>query len=178
MHRPCIRCYTNPAVQSSVASSIPSVNRCAARPPCQSTSIRPVITNEAGHPRRSLPGKPGSSRDRPGPRSSRPPTVRRVPRVLSSDRSAVDLPVSRKLITPGTQIQHQWFRSSKRAHEKVPFEFPEKSRILALLQAIETARDPFCYGAIQSVEEIRRVFTLFQELRAVFRTLGVTPDEG
>lgn len=78
-----------------------------------------------------------------------------------------------KLITPGTQVQHTWFRSTKRAREKLSFDFPNKDRIIALLVQVEGHRDNFCYGSDQPVGHVRAVLTAFQELRDLFRSMGV-----
>lgn len=80
-----------------------------------------------------------------------------------------------KLISPGTQVQHTWFRSIERAEEKLQFNFPNKARVLALMTVIEQYRDTFCYGRDQSVVRIRSVLDAFQELRELFESMGVLP---
>lgn len=80
-----------------------------------------------------------------------------------------------KLVSPGTQIQHTWFKSVQRAEEKLPFSFPNKAHIIALMTAIESHRDTFCYGTDQPVAEIRAVLDSFHELRELFEAMGVAP---
>lgn len=78
-----------------------------------------------------------------------------------------------KLITSGTQIQHTWFKSTKRAYEKLAFAFPNKDRIIILLTKIEPRRDAFCYGVDQPVADVRAVLDAFHELRELFRAMGL-----
>lgn len=79
----------------------------------------------------------------------------------------------RHLLTPGTQIQHQWFRSQKRAREKLSFDFSEKDRVIQLLYYIEKARDELCYGRPCPAQLVREVLEHFAELREIFRLQGV-----
>lgn len=81
-----------------------------------------------------------------------------------------------KLVSPGTQVQHTWFKSRERADEKLPFTFPNKPRILALMVAIEEQRDKFCYGTDQPITKIRAVLDAFNELRDLFTSMGVLPS--
>jgi hypothetical protein len=84
----------------------------------------------------------------------------------------------KKLITAGTQLQHQWFRSQKRAREALSFDFQEKDRVIQLLYYIEKARDTLCYGRPCPMEQVREVLDHFNQLREIFRSLGVhEPDE-
>lgn len=96
---------------------------------------------------------------------------------FNSSSAAVDLLslylFQEKLLSPGTQVQHTWFRSAKRAHEKLAFPFPNKDRVLELMIAMEAQRDNFCYGVDQPVDEIRAVLASFHELRDLFRAMGV-----
>lgn len=78
-----------------------------------------------------------------------------------------------KLVSPGTQINHSWFKSKKRALEMMPFEFPNKDRVVELMAFIENKRDAFCYGVDQKIEELRVAMDAFQELRVLFRSMGV-----
>jgi len=61
----------------------------------------------------------------------------------------------------------------ERVRERLPFAFPNKDRIVELMVSIEGRRDSFCYGAERKVEDIRAVLLAFQELRDIFRSMGV-----
>lgn len=78
-----------------------------------------------------------------------------------------------QLVSAGTQIQHNWFRSRDRIEEKLAFTFPNKTRIIDLMLAIEAQRDKFCYGTDQPITAIRSVLDAFHDLRDIFATMGV-----
>lgn len=82
-----------------------------------------------------------------------------------------------RLITPGTQINHRWLRSTTTLAEKLPFDFPNKDLIIEKMAFIESRRDPFCYGRTQSLDEIMQVIQAFQELRRIFGSMGVAPED-
>ncbi|HIG93342.1 MAG TPA: hypothetical protein VJI32_07490 [Candidatus Nanoarchaeia archaeon] len=65
----------------------------------------------------------------------------------------------------GDQWDHRIFKSKKRVMEKVPFAFPDKERILKLLEEIEQERNLLCYGKRQPQQRIERMIANFQELR-------------
>jgi len=75
--------------------------------------------------------------------------------------------------TSSEDINHRWLRSAKKTKEKIPFDFPKKTKLLSLIQAIEDVRDPFCYGVPRAVEEIERTLILFRDLLELFRRLGI-----
>ena len=81
-----------------------------------------------------------------------------------------------KLVSPGTQVQHTWFKSRERADEKLPFTFPNKPRVLTLMITIEEQRDKFCYGTDQPLAKIHAVLDAFHELRDLFASMGVSPS--
>ena len=78
-----------------------------------------------------------------------------------------------KLLTSGSQLLHQWFRSQKQARAHLSFDFPEKDRIIQLLYYIEKARDTLCYGRPCPLEEVREVLAHFNQFRELLRSLGV-----
>lgn len=78
-----------------------------------------------------------------------------------------------RLVSTGTQINHSWLKSKKRALEMMPFDFPNKERIVELMVFIESKRDAFCYGVDQKIEDLRATMDAFQDLRTLFRSMGV-----
>lgn len=82
-----------------------------------------------------------------------------------------------RLITPGTQIQHSWFRSEVRAREHLAMDFPDKDRVFELMAQIEAARDGLCYGRPRPIDEVQRTIETFQKLRTLFEAMGLRPDE-
>ena len=71
--------------------------------------------------------------------------------------------------TTSEDLNHNWFRSERRALEKVPHEFENKSRIVELLLAIEAKRDPLCYGVPRTEDEAEAAVREFRELETLLR---------
>ena len=67
----------------------------------------------------------------------------------------------------GDQWDHRFFKSKRRVKEKVPFAFPDKEKILALMEQIEQERNLLCYGKRKPRDRIERMITYFQELRKI-----------
>lgn len=67
----------------------------------------------------------------------------------------------------GDQWDHRIFKSRKRVAQKVPFAFPDKDRILKLMENLELERNLLCYGKRKPQERIERMITNFQELRKI-----------
>ena len=78
----------------------------------------------------------------------------------------------RNLIDPGFVIKHEWLNSDKKIAEKLPFDFPEKNKIIQILKKIEDARNKLCYGRERSEEELKEVVRLFFELKELFKKGG------
>jgi len=50
----------------------------------------------------------------------------------------------KNLIDPGFVVKHEWFKSKNKITEKFPFDFPNKNRILEIMEAIEEKRNTLC----------------------------------
>lgn len=77
------------------------------------------------------------------------------------------------LMNPSSIIKHEWFSSARRAEEKLPFDFPEKTKIIKLLCEIESKRNILCYGKIQPLSEIESLISKFNELKSIFENKGL-----
>lgn len=67
----------------------------------------------------------------------------------------------------GDQWDHRFFKSRRKIAEKVPFDFPDKARILLLLETIELERNQLCYGKRKSPGKIEEFITYFRELQKI-----------
>ncbi len=77
------------------------------------------------------------------------------------------------LISPGTQLKHDWFASENKIKEKLNFDFPHKSDILSLIMAVERSRNLFCYGKPQPEREIEKIIMDFKKLVKIAEGEGV-----
>lgn len=77
------------------------------------------------------------------------------------------------LIDPGFIIKHQWLKSKNKLKEKMPFDFPNKKKILDLISKIEEKRDLLCYGKPQSKEVIQETIDNLNKLKEKFREAGL-----
>ena len=77
------------------------------------------------------------------------------------------------LINPGSTIKHDLFNSIKKAEERLNFNFPNKTKIISLLNKIESKRNLLCYGKPQSIELVKEVIESFNEIKCVFEQMGV-----
>lgn len=66
-----------------------------------------------------------------------------------------------ELINPGAIIKHDWFRSLRLVNLRIPFDFPEKEKIILLLIKMEEKRDTLCYGKKQSLNFIEAYFNQY-----------------
>lgn len=69
-------------------------------------------------------------------------------------------------------ISHRKLRSDKLLDQVMPYAFPNKDRIFALLIAIENTRSGLCYGRPQDVATVEGTLAAFGELRTIFRSMG------
>ena len=77
------------------------------------------------------------------------------------------------LIDPGFVVKHEWFKSKNKITEKFPFDFPNKNRILEIMEAIEEKRNTLCYGTPMHEEKINEVIMNFNKLKEIFISMGV-----
>ena len=77
------------------------------------------------------------------------------------------------MLHPSALLKHNWFSSIRKAHEKIDFDFPDKSRILDLICKIEDKRNVLCYGKQKPLFEIKEVLGLFNELKDLFESKGL-----
>ena len=73
------------------------------------------------------------------------------------------------LINPGAIIKHDWFSSSRKANEKLSFDFKNKEKIINLLVDIEAKRNILCYGKPQPVETISSVIESYNKIKSILR---------
>ena len=77
------------------------------------------------------------------------------------------------LIEPGFVIKHEWLKSKNKIQEKLPFDFPNKAKILELIYNIEERRNILCYGKPQKIEVIQEVLNNFNMLKELFKEAGI-----
>lgn len=77
------------------------------------------------------------------------------------------------LLTFDQMVKHDWLASLHKTGEKLYFDFPEKARILGLMRKIEEKRNILCYGKRQDESTIEELISTFNELRAIFISLGL-----
>lgn len=71
------------------------------------------------------------------------------------------------------RLNHAWLKSQKKIREKIPYDFPEKERVIELMYYIEKSRDILCYGRTAGREQIQEQLEHFHELREIFGRLGL-----
>lgn len=83
-----------------------------------------------------------------------------------ASRAIVDLLtvylLKRKLIEPGMQLNHRWFKS-KSVLEKLP-EFKNKEQVITQMIKLELLCEDLTYGSPRSEEKIKEAIILFNEL--------------
>ena len=72
-----------------------------------------------------------------------------------------------KIQGSGDQIDHRIFKNRNLINKKLPFNIPDKSKILSLLKTIEEERNALCYGSRKSKERIEKTIFAFNELRNI-----------
>lgn len=81
---------------------------------------------------------------------------------------------AKNLIPPGSNINHRFFVSQKRAEDRFKFEFPRKKEILHLLIKQEELREKLCYGKDKSTNVVEDAVKNFFKLKeAIEKELGV-----
>ena len=63
--------------------------------------------------------------------------------------------------------------SERMIQDALPFDFPEKGRIVALLLELEAGRDRLCYGRPSPDDLVQASQLCFGELRRIFGEQGV-----
>jgi len=71
----------------------------------------------------------------------------------------------------GEQFDHRIFKSKSLIEKKIPAEFPERKKILEIMNAIELERNSICYGKRKQREEIEGMIKKFNQLREVINNL-------
>lgn len=67
----------------------------------------------------------------------------------------------------GDQWDHRTFKTKERLQQKVPPEFPDRTKILALMEKIEQERLIVCYGRRKPKGRIETMIETFHELRRI-----------
>jgi hypothetical protein len=79
----------------------------------------------------------------------------------------------RNLINPGASIKHDLFASSRKAEERLPFEFQDKEKLIGLFLDLERQRNLLCYGKQQTRKRIEDYLSVFNSIRKTFDELEV-----
>lgn len=67
----------------------------------------------------------------------------------------------------GDQWDHRTFKTKRKIERKVPPAFPDREKILKLMEEIELERNVICYGRRKPKARIEKMIMSFQELRRV-----------
>ncbi len=67
----------------------------------------------------------------------------------------------------GDQWDHRIFKSKKSREQKIPPSFPNKEKILELMETIEKERSMLCYGKRKQKERIEQIIRAFRELQKI-----------
>ncbi len=78
-----------------------------------------------------------------------------------------------ELINPGTIIKHDWFKSSRLVNLRIPFDFPQKEKIVSLLIKMEERRNTLCYGKRQPLDIIDTYFNQYLEIKSILESGGL-----
>lgn len=73
----------------------------------------------------------------------------------------------KNLIPPGSNINHRFFVSNKRAEDKFKFDFPNKKEILDLMIKQENFREKLCYGKDKSAKIVELAVKNFFKLKSL-----------
>ncbi|MFH1408936.1 MAG: hypothetical protein ABIH34_03445 [Nanoarchaeota archaeon] len=78
-----------------------------------------------------------------------------------------------KLISPGFNVNHRFFSSSRQAEEHFPFSFPQKDTLFTYLIKQEELRNKLCYGRDKGEDMVKAaVENLFSLKRIIEKELG------
>ncbi len=72
-----------------------------------------------------------------------------------------------KLVQVSVNFDHRIFKNSKYLKEALPFNFPEKTKILDLMRKIEEKRSLLCYGKRKPEKEATEMLALYDKLKEI-----------
>ncbi len=75
--------------------------------------------------------------------------------------------ISKNLITASTDFDHRIFKKSLEISEKIPFDFPNKSKILDLMRKIEEKRLLLCYGKRKVEKEVKEDIDFWHDIKSL-----------
>ncbi len=79
-----------------------------------------------------------------------------------------------KLVQVSVNFDHRIFKHSKSLKDKLPFDFPEKTKILDIMRKIGEKRSVLCYGRRKPEKEAAEILELYNKLKEI---LGETHEE-
>ncbi|MBI2267017.1 MAG: hypothetical protein HYU64_17955 [Armatimonadetes bacterium] len=79
----------------------------------------------------------------------------------------------KNLFSLSFRINHAWLKSQKKLKEKIPWDFPQKDKIIQLAYYIEKGRDELCYGKRLERERIKEQIEHFYKLRDALKEVGL-----
>lgn len=74
---------------------------------------------------------------------------------------------AKNLLPPGSNINHRFFVSKKRAENKFKLSFPQKEKILELMVNQEGLREKLCYGKDKSARLVEESVKNFFKLKSL-----------
>lgn len=72
-----------------------------------------------------------------------------------------------RVVQVSINFDHRIFKHSKSLKEKMPFDFPEKTKILGTMRKIEEKRVVLCYGKRKPEKEVSDMLVLYDKLKEI-----------
>ena len=72
-----------------------------------------------------------------------------------------------KIVEVSVNFDHRTFKHSKSLKERLPFDFPEKIKILDIMRKIEEKRSTLCYGKRKPEKEVTEMLGLYDKLKEI-----------
>jgi|SRR3989338_2160191 len=72
-----------------------------------------------------------------------------------------------KVVEVSVNFDHRTFKHSKSLKERLPFDFPEKIKILDIMRKIEEKRSTLCYGKRKPEKEVTEMLGLYDKLKEI-----------
>ncbi|MBI2669389.1 hypothetical protein HYX14_06120 [Candidatus Woesearchaeota archaeon] len=79
-------------------------------------------------------------------------------------------------ISPGKILKHDFFSSEKKALRKLPEEFPDKEKVIAMVVKLEAKRNSLCYGKRKPKKDVEEYLALFRTIQQFLETKGIKAD--
>lgn len=72
-----------------------------------------------------------------------------------------------KLVEVSVNFDHRIFKHARSLKDKLPFDFPEKTKILDIMKKIEEKRSTLCYGRRKPEKDVIEMLELYDKLKEI-----------